>query len=266
VDQERKTGVRWPESEQLGPYRLQEQVVETAPGQAELYRATHEVSGATALVLKPGTDDDSLPLSDWRVRCVSSASPSFLALEVEHSSWSVPSKEPPAEALVCVFEDVRGAVRRLGRAFSAPHQPRLRWRLGLASAGAAAVCALAFALVRQLPVSPPPGAPDAPVASAAPSPLGQEIPTDALRNPRDDSPLLSLPDGSPSALARPLPDRPYIGQARPPCKPRLEVEINGGCWMPHRLKAPCPHELFEHKGECYAVVTEARPLPQSLGR
>jgi hypothetical protein len=266
VDHERKTGVIWMESEQLGPYRLQEQVVETAPGQAELYRATHEVSGARALVLKPGSDDASLPRTDWRVRCVSSASPSYLALEVEHSPWSVPSKEPPAEALVCVLEDAQGAVRRLGRAFSAPTQPRLRWRLGLASAGAAAVCALVFALVRQLPVAPPPGVPDALVASAESAALGQEVPTDAVRDHRDDSPLLSLPDGSPSALARPLPDRPYKGQARPPCRPRIEVEINGGCWTPHRLKAPCPHELFEYKGECYMVTMEKKPLPQSLGR
>jgi hypothetical protein len=213
VDHERKTGVIWMESEQLGPYRLQEQVVESAPGQGELYRATHEVSGARALVLKPGPTDGSLPRTDWRVRCVSSASPSYLALEVEHSPWSPPPEEHSAEALVCVLEDVRGALRRLGQAFPVPSQPRLRWRLGLASAGAAAVCALAFALVPQSSAPPPPGAPDSPVASAEPAPLGQKIPTDALI-PRDDSPLLSLPGGPPSALARPLPDKPYIGQKR----------------------------------------------------
>jgi hypothetical protein len=127
-------------------------------------------------------------------------------------------------------------------------------------------CALAFALVRQLPVSPPPGLPDAPVASAEPSPLDHAVPTDALRHLRGDSPLLSLPDGSSSALARPLPDKPFKEQARPPCTPRNEVEINGGCWTPHALKAPCPNELFEYKGKCYAVTMETRPLPQSLGR
>ncbi len=45
------------EPEQLGPYRIQEQVPQAAHSQGELYRATHETSGATALVLKPATED-----------------------------------------------------------------------------------------------------------------------------------------------------------------------------------------------------------------
>jgi hypothetical protein len=56
----------------------------------------------------------------------------------------------------------------------------------------------------------------------------------------------------------PLPDQPFPGQSKPPCKKTGEVEIRGGCW--HRLdaKPPCKEEgkddAFLWKGACYAPV------------
>ncbi|WP_257457886.1 hypothetical protein [Archangium lipolyticum] len=57
-------------------------------------------NGATTLVLEPATVEGEVPLKDWRVRCVSSASPSYLALEVEDSRWSVAPDSRPAAAAI----------------------------------------------------------------------------------------------------------------------------------------------------------------------
>jgi hypothetical protein len=137
VETEKKPESSWEEPEQLGPYQIQEQVPQSALHQGALYRATHETSGATALVLKPvpEAEEGAVPRTDWRVRCTSSASPSYLALEVEHTPWSAPDRHS-VEALVCMFEDVRDGVGRMDQAFSASSEPHPRWRLGSALAGA----------------------------------------------------------------------------------------------------------------------------------
>lgn len=77
------------EWEKLGPYQLREQVPQDEHGQGELYRATHETSGTTALVFKPAEGDGAPTPGDFRVRCVSSASPGYMALEAEDSRWAV---------------------------------------------------------------------------------------------------------------------------------------------------------------------------------
>jgi hypothetical protein len=112
MDEEKK-----PESggEQLGPYLLHEHLEQDEPGRGELYQATHETTGATALVLKPA-GDGPLPLGQWQVRCVSSASPGYLALEVERTSWSRIPDRHWVEGLVFTLEDVHEAVRRMARA------------------------------------------------------------------------------------------------------------------------------------------------------
>ncbi len=78
--------------------------------------------------------------------------------------------------------------------------------------------------------------------------------------------FMGTADGGPPTLAHPFPSKPYKGQKRPPCTPRVEVEIMGACWVPHKLKAPCPEELYEYKGECYTTSMLPPPSPQSLGQ
>jgi hypothetical protein len=254
----KKPESNWKEAERLGPYQLHEQVPQSEHDRGELYRATHEKSGATALVLKPA-EDGSEPLTDWQVRCVSSSSPSYLAVEVEHSSWSVSPDKQSVETLVCTFEDVHEGVKLMADAVA--DEPRPRWRLALA--GAAAVGALVFTLVRLVPVSQPSGGSE-PMASAEPAPMSHEVLTD------NEVPLTgnSLPrgteDGGVPAIAHPFPRKPYKGQKRPPCTPHVEVEIMGACWVPHKLKAPCPEELYEYKGECYTTSMLPPKTPQSL--
>lgn len=261
---EKGSGSSWEESERLGPYQLHEQVPQAARAGGELYRATHETSGATALVFKPtGEEDDEARRKDWQVRCVSSSSPNYLALEVEHSQWSVSPDRHSAEALVFMFEDLHAGVKRIGQLLPTANESRPGWCLGLALASASAACALVFALAS---MSRPPECPDSEVSAAPPPMSREEVPTDTSM-PSEGVSLTDTRDGgSVEFLARPLPSKPYKGQKRPPCTPRIEVEIMGGCWVPHELKAPCPEALHEHQGKCYTIAVSAQPPPQSLGQ
>jgi hypothetical protein len=254
----------WEDVEKLGPYQLHEQVPQDELSQGELYRATHETSGTVALVFKPPEGAGVPPTGDWRVRCVSSSEPGYVALEAEDSRLAVAPDKHSVEALMCLFEVVRGGMGRMAAAFPVYDEPRPWRRLGLALAGVAMVCALVFALVRM--DSAPSGGPE-PLAGAAPAPVAHEEPMDGGAPEAFTSGLLgdTTPQGEP-VFARPLPREPFKGQKRPPCNRRIEVELIGACWGPHKLKAPCPDELYEHQGECYLPIFSARPPPQSLGQ
>jgi len=259
MDEEKK-------SERLGPYVIQEQVQQSHDSQEELYLATHETSGATALVRKHSSEEDAAPRKDWRVLFGSWASRGYSAMEVEHTDWARAQDRQSAESLLLTFESVLEEVRRMARAVSNTHEPRLRWSLGLGMASAAMVCALLFALVRLPSVSQPPSAPE-PLASAPPAPGSHEEPA-AGENP--DTPthggLVDTADAGQSVLARPLPREPFKGQKRPPCTRYAEVELVGACWLPHELKAPCPDVLYEHQGKCYSPAFSAKQPPSSLGQ
>ncbi|WP_375766841.1 hypothetical protein NR798_34865 [Archangium gephyra] len=253
----------WGEWEKVGPYQLHEQVPQDELRQGELYRATHETSGTAALVFKPAEGDGAPPPGDWRVRCVSSADPGYVALEAEDSRWAVSPDKHSVEALMCLFEDVRKGMGRMSAAFPSDDEPRPWRRLGLALAGVAVVGALVFVLVRR--DSAPSGGPES-LAGVAAAPVSHAEPMDGgMPTPFKSGWLTdTMPEGK--SFADPLPREPFKGQKRPPCNRRIEVEINGACWGPHKLKAPCPEELYEYKGECYVPLFSARPPPQSLGQ
>jgi hypothetical protein len=267
VDEEKKFEESWEEAERLGPYQIHEQVPRARHSRGELYRAVHETSGATALVFKPVAEKDAVPLKDWRVRVISSASHGYIALEVEESPWSLSLSRYSVEALVFTFEALRDGVRRMVHLLPAFDEPHSRWGLGLRLAGAAAVCALLFALVRLVSVLQPSSDPE-PLASTASAPTSYCVPMAAEKpDPFFTSDWLvdTMPQGEP-VFARPIPREPVKGQKRPPCNRHIEVEVMGACWMPHELKAPCPNELYEHQGKCYAPVGNPKPPPQSLGQ
>ena len=133
-------------------------------------------------------------------------------------------------------------------------------------ASAVAVCVLLFALVHLALVFRAPSSPE-PSASAPPGPMSHEVPTAAeLPDPFDSGWPADTTTQEQPMLARPLPREPFKGQKRPPCSRYIHVELVGACWMPHELKAPCPDELYEHQGKCYAPVLSAKPSPQSLGQ
>jgi hypothetical protein len=257
MDEEKKSEASGEGAERVGPYLIQEQVQQSDDSQEELYLATNETSGATALVRKHAAEEGKAPRKEWRVFLGSWASRGYSAMEVEHTDWARAQDRQSAESLLLTLEGVLEEVRRMVRAVSEPHEPRLRWRLGWGVASAVTVCALLLALVCLAPVSQPP--------SARPAPLSPEVPT-AVETPDFRAWLAdTTPPGQP-VLARPLPKEPFKGQKRPPCTRYTEVELVGACWMPHELKAPCPEDLFEYQGKCYAPSFSARPPPSSLGQ
>jgi len=265
MDEEKKAEELEEKPEQLGPYQLLEQMPQSARSEGVLYRATHETSGATALVLKLPAAQGEAPLKEWRVSLVcSSASSGYVAMQVEQTPWSRAPDRQSMESLVFTFEGVREAVRRMARAVPEPYEHRLPWRPGLGVASVAAACALLLGLVRLAPVFRPPSGPE-PVASTPPASMSHEAPT-AGGNP--DLPhhggLVDTADAGASVLTRPLPKEPFKGQKRPPCTRYTEVELIGACWAPHELKAPCPDSLYEYQGKCYLPTFSAKPPPQSL--
>jgi hypothetical protein len=268
MDERKKSGSSGEESARVGPYQLEEQVPQDEDSQGSLYRARHETSGAPALVLERTTrnehEEEAEPRTDVRVHLISSASRGYDAMEVEQTPRSVAPERQSVESLVSTLEDVHAAVGRMVDAFSGSPAPSLRWHLGRGLVGAAVLGALLFALVRSVPEFQTPGSPDS-LAGIEPSPPSHEVPTDTW-GPLTEMSLLGSTDGGLLALARPMPSKPYPGQKRPPCKPRVEMELNGGCWVPHAEKAPCPEDLFEYQERCYTVSMQPPKMPQSVGQ
>jgi hypothetical protein len=257
MDEQKQAEANEEYPEQLGPYQLQEQVPQAARGQEELYRATHETSGATALVLKLDAGQGAAELKDWRVSLISSsAPPGYVAMQVEQTPWSRAPDRQSVESLVFTFESVREAVRRMARAVPENYESRPQWRLKLGVASAAVVCALLLALVRLAPESWLPNGP-ASLTSAPPAPMSYEEPT-------ADAPAVLVQTARPasSAITYPLPKKPFRNQAKIPCMPRKgEVELNGGCWIALEKRPPCYEDQAEHQGKCYMPVAE-RPKPE----
>ncbi|HYO54145.1 hypothetical protein [Archangium sp.] len=257
MDEEKKSEVSGQQPERLGPYLIQEQVQQSADSQVELYLATHETSGATALVRKHAAEQGAAPGKEWRVRLGCWASGGYSAMEVEHTDWARAQDRQSVESLLPTLEGVLEEVRHMARDVADPHEPRLRWLLELGVVSAATVGALLFALVRLASVSQPPSAPPAPMSHGVPTAPGTSDFNAWLAD--------TTPPGQ-TVFARPLPKEPFKGQKRPPCTRYAEVELVGGCWAPHKLKAPCPETLFEHQGECYIPAFSAKPPPSSLGQ
>jgi hypothetical protein len=265
MDEEKKPEASGEETKRLGPYLLQEEVRWSAPGQAAIYSATHETSGATTLLLKLTAEQAAALGKSWQVFLDYCASGGFFAMRVVQTPWSRAPDRQSVESLLFTFEAVLDGMRRMARVVPDIREPRPRWHLGLALAGAVAMGALLFTLVRPAPVSQPRRSPD-PMASAAPAPGSAEV----LTTTEKPDPLVSSwgADGTAPeqpGLALPFPSKPFKGQKRPPCTRYVQVELVGGCWVPHKLKAPCPGDLYEHQGECYYPVLATKPPPQSLG-
>jgi hypothetical protein len=216
-----------------------------------------EASGDTSLLREHAAEERATSGKSGRVLLEFCASLGYSALRVKHTDWARAQDRQSAESLLLTLESVLKEVQRMLRAVSGPPEPRLRWRLGLGVASAVTVCALLFALVYWAPVSQPPSAPPAPMSHEELT-AGENPDTPTYRGVPDTA------DAGPSVIARPLPKEPFKGQKRPPCHRYAEVELIGACWMPHKLKAPCPDVLYEHQGECYSPTLAAKPPPSSL--
>ncbi len=66
-----------------------------------------------------------------------------------------------------------------------------------------------------------------------------------------------------SMLGMPMPPEPYPRQKRPPCEPKTQKAINGGCWFGPAGRSPCGAEAFDHEGGCYLPVIMSPRRPTS---
>ncbi|WP_224246105.1 serine/threonine protein kinase [Hyalangium gracile] len=65
-------------------------------------------------------------------------------------------------------------------------------------------------------------------------------------------------------LGAKMPNTPLPGQRKPPCEPRLQRVINGGCWVPiGTAKPPCGPTAVDYEGGCYMPVYDAPRQPTS---
>jgi serine/threonine protein kinase len=67
------------------------------------------------------------------------------------------------------------------------------------------------------------------------------------------------------SLGRPMPSKPYPGQRRPPCAPRVEREIIGACWLgPIKgQEPPCGDRMVDYEGECFLASFDQDRQPTS---
>jgi hypothetical protein len=79
------------------------------------------------------------------------------------------------------------------------------------------------------------------IATQAPKPQGESIPK----------------------LARPLPEKLFPGQRQPPCVPRIETALRGGCWVEAAAKPPCSNVAYEWEGKCYTPSIPQTRQPTS---
>jgi hypothetical protein len=81
------------------------------------------------------------------------------------------------------------------------------------------------------------------------------------------SPRVDEPDPIPWVLGAEVPKTPLPSQARPPCRQRGAVEINGGCWArPPDSTPPCGEGDYELAGVCYRPLLGPPRQPTSVQR
>jgi hypothetical protein len=116
-----------------------------------------------------------------------------------------------------------------------------------AAAGAAAVLILVLVLVT---VRRPPGEPQAGARMGSREHRGVSV-GDSAMSPARATPARGPQSGNVPTVARPLPEKPLPGQRQPPCTPRMETVLRGGCWVEIVMKPPCGNEAYEWEGKCY---------------
>jgi hypothetical protein len=251
------------------------------PGSEELgrlYEAYNVFTDNPALVLLPSERAPMEPQEEWRVRLRSQAEPPYVVLEVE--------KAPSTGRL----SQLRGMLELLGTAverlanneevrvhlanppmgllaflWSLPERiwrwvRARRWRTVMAVVLMLLSLRLVVYLVeREIYVldqdwSTPPVA----QWQAVQQPAAKRAPM-----------MINKPRTGRGVIAYPLPDKPFIDQAKAPCLPKEgEVEIHGGCWVALEKRPPCFDSQAEYKGKCYLPVSARSRMrePQSLQR
>ncbi|ATB29439.1 hypothetical protein [Melittangium boletus] len=254
------------EGGRVGPYLLGRRYKEVGPNLGRLYEARHVDTGKPVLLFLPGRRVRWRPRSDWVVKFSCLTGPTAVKMEVEEAPTRARATEL-ADVLTlgtAAFQRVEDNPNLQAHLFGKPRAPpvrRHRWEFSRRTGALAGLAVLALGLgvwtygAIQSRSEPPPD---------RQSSLEPEIPP-RLPPPHFVDSLAPLP----TAVAYPLPAKPFSEQAVAPCKSKLgEVEINGGCWLELAKRAPCLAESqAEHQGKCYVPVTKYRGSmrePQSV--
>ncbi|WP_395856775.1 hypothetical protein [Cystobacter fuscus] len=243
--------------QRIGPYRIGERYREVPEDECQLHEAHHVETGAPALaMIPPGGEDWRLP-TPWSLRTTNFPDAGVLIVDAE----------PGADAPVPTTHELAlGAIRTAGALASldasgetparfARKSPPARARhQGLCQALAGVGLVFAAGVVLMLWPDTP-GPTPAHLAHDGGLPFLPEEPI-AFGNAR--------PSSIPIAIGYPMPEKPFKQQATPPCIPVTEVEIRGGCWIPHAQSAPCPRSTAEYQGKCYIPSRKEEPQPRSV--
>ncbi|MCY1074439.1 hypothetical protein [Archangium lansingense] len=236
--------------ETLGPYHITRRYRGIGGGVGRLYETRNNETGNAALVLSPGPKGELRPENVWQVRAISSVTPPYLALEVEHApeggqvtqlAWML---DRWTTALLRLDERPEAQAHLTG----GPKEPRSRpggWlrspRIGLAMA---ALLALPVVLW--------------PRSTVHHQTVNAMVERPVFTRPSDES--------ATGIQGFPMPSKPFEGQKKPPCDAkRAEVEIHGGCWMEIARRPPCSEGAADYQGKCYVAVGTAPRVPTSIG-
>ncbi|MCY1073827.1 hypothetical protein [Archangium lansingense] len=234
------------------PYHVLKRYRGIGGGVGRLYEVRNDKTGNAALVLMPGPKGELRPQEDWEVRLTSHVAPPYLALEVERApvdgqpqqlAWML---DRWATALVRIEERPEAQAHLAAGAQKPPPPPETGHRSFVGTVAMAALLALG--------VTPGPSSTPEPISPTAPP---------ALAVDKQMPPVQLLTDAV-QAIALPMPQGPFKGQNRPPCKSKHEVVIRGGCWVEIASRPPCGDDAFEHEGKCYMPGYSAPRPPQAL--
>ncbi|WP_309888198.1 hypothetical protein [Archangium sp.] len=230
-----------------------------------LYEAHNVHTGAPGLLVLLGARAEWDPKESWRVEVSSRVDPPCVVLDVLQApaTGQLPELSAMLDLMTSAVEQLERKDEARAHLTREPINPWRRWsgrmrrlsrsRRMMASVGLATV-ALGVALF----LWPRLRAPASQEQTVSAPGTGETLLSHA--------PLRLEGRGTGSALASyPLPDKPFLDQAKPPCKPnRGEVELNGGCWIEVAKRPPCYVDHAEYQGKCYLPVGERKRLPQSL--
>jgi hypothetical protein len=231
----------------LGRYRVRKGYRGLGEGSGRVYEAVHAETGRPAVVVAPGRAEDWRPEADWQVRAEAHTHPPHLVLAVEEAPAGATLPE-----VTLLLHRLAGATSRLeGRPDAEAHltgrqvarrerrpPARVRWLL---ISGNLAAALLALAVWWLWPRSAPTPA----------TPVDVQVP-------------ISGAVEQPGGIGRDLPKKPFEGQKPAPCTPRSQVELIGACWLALEVRPPCPEDVVEHGGKCYAPVFTAPRPPSSI--
>ncbi|ATB30186.1 hypothetical protein [Melittangium boletus] len=245
-----------------GPFRLLRRCDEVEPRLGELYEAVNVFTGRPALTLFPKDSVQWQPMGPRRGWFYFSPGADSVTVEVERQSD--PEQTMDWVNLLTLMSLVghrvedspQVKVHLAGR----PPNRWTRWTylalwiLGSRGWGAASGIAL-FLLCLGVWT----GRPGGPLESQR-----ADVPPEFFSFTRAPA-LAKLEGANPALISYPLPSKPFVDQAVPPCETRKgAVEIKNGCWIELAKKPPCFDTQAEYQGKCYLPVAKKESLPQAV--